>query len=278
MRSDYEVSEFPNFISGSIIDTSIKFKMNNENREIDLYSQSNGIVKVNQKKIYNINMYNVIYITVVHNNFEVKENQIVGKIFQIPAKIEKKLLESIISNIDAPLISIKPYIKQRVSIVAVGEDLYGFKKEDGYNEKLSKKLSHYGGNIIYKEINEENPDKIVNSIKRASACSDTIFVIYSKTTDPQIIDKSIKLLKVAEVLPVFIFPGNQTKFFYLEDKAVLILDEDVLNFKISAINIIFSRLACGEKLNFEEMAKYSYGGICFLCPICVYPVCPLGKY
>jgi len=65
----------------------------------------------------------------VHNNFEVKENQLVGKIFQIPANIEKKLFDNIISNTDTPLISIKPYIKQRISIVAVGDDLYGFKKK-----------------------------------------------------------------------------------------------------------------------------------------------------
>jgi hypothetical protein len=277
MRSDYDISEFLNFINGSFIDNSIEPKLNYEMREIDLFSKNKGIVKVNQKKIYNINLCNLIYITVVHNNFEVKENQLVGKIFQIPANIEKKLFDNIISNTDTPIISIKPYIKQRISIVAVGDDLYGFKKEDGYNEKLLRKLSYYEGNIIYKEINEEKPDKIVNSIKRASTCSDIVFVIYSKTTDPQIIDESIKLLKVVEVIPVFIFPGNQTKFFYLEDKAVLILNEDILNFKISAINVIFSRLACGEKLNFEEMAKYSYGGICFFCPICVYPICPLGK-
>jgi len=81
------------------------------------------------KKIYNINLCNLIYITVVHNNFEVKENQLVGKIFQIPANIEKKLFDNIISNTDTPLISIKPYISREFLLLQLEMTCMDLKKK-----------------------------------------------------------------------------------------------------------------------------------------------------
>jgi hypothetical protein len=273
-----DINEFFNLIKGKIIDNSIKANLYSEEREIELYSQNNGIVRVSQKSVYNVNLYKLFYLTVVHNNFEIKENQLIGKIFQIPHNIEKKLLDQLFNLFDAPLISVKPHIKHNVAVIVIGKERYPFGKDDSYSEKLSKKLSPYNGNIIYKEISEEDSYKIVNALKRALSCCDMVFVLHNKSMDYQIVEKTIELLKVSEILPIFISPGNHIKFFYLGDKPVFILDEEILNLKISALNILLSRLVCGDKLNFEEMAKYSYGGICFFCPICVYPVCPFGKY
>jgi hypothetical protein len=278
MKTDYEVGEFLNLINEKFLDNTIKSNYNDKQKDIDLISQIDGIFKVNPVKIYKLNMYNIFYITVIHNNYEIKKNQLVGKIFHIPENIEKKNVEQIIDLIDGPLINVLPYTKHNVAIVAVGEDLYKFKRDDGFNEKLIQKLSRYNGNIIYKEINEEIPEKIILSMKRALSCSDMIFVIYSKEMNTVLIDKTLDFLKISQTIPIFIFPGNNIKFFYLEEKPVLIIPEKVLDIKVSALNIILSRLFCGEKLNFEEMVKYSYGGICFFCSICIYPICPLGKY
>jgi len=173
--------------NGKIIDNSIKAKLSNEIREIELYSQNIGIVKVNQRNIYNINMYNLFYITVVHNNFEIKENQLLGKIFQIPQSIEKKPLEQLFNHFDAPLISVKPYVKQNIAVILIGSEQYIYKKEDNYGEKLAKKLLPYNGTIIYTEICGEDSYKIVNSLKRALTCCDILFILHNKSLDYQII-------------------------------------------------------------------------------------------
>jgi len=98
------------------------------------------------KKIYNINLCNLIYITVVHNNFEVKENQLVGKIFQIPANIEKKLFDNIISNTDTPLISIKPYISREFLLLQLEMTCMDLKK------KIVIMKNYWGNCHIMKEI------------------------------------------------------------------------------------------------------------------------------
>ena len=47
-----DINEFFNLIKGKIIDNSIKANLYSEEREIELYSQNNGIVRVSQKSVY----------------------------------------------------------------------------------------------------------------------------------------------------------------------------------------------------------------------------------
>ena len=77
MKTDYEAVEFLNLINEKFLDNTIKSDYNDKQKDIDLISQIDGIFKVNHSTIYKLNIYNFFYITVIHNNYEIKKNQLI---------------------------------------------------------------------------------------------------------------------------------------------------------------------------------------------------------
>lgn len=250
--------------------------------KIDLIADTDGLFRVDVKRLDEINELEEIMIATRHNNFPVKKGDKLAGTRVIPLVIEEeKLMEAKKIAGNTPLLELLPYKKMKAGIVTTGSEVYYGRIKDTFTPVVVNKLSEYGITVCGHKIVNDESEMIVAAIKDLKANgADIIICTGGMSVDPDDLTPSSIKKSGAEIISYGapVLPGAMFLLGYFEDETPIMgLPGCVMYSKATIFDLVLPRIAAGVKVTKKDIAKMGNGGLCLGCSPCHYPNCSFGK-
>lgn len=250
--------------------------------KIDLIANTDGLFRVDIKRLDEINELEEIMIATRHNNFPVKKGDKLAGTRVIPLVIEEeKLMEAKKIAGDTPLLELLPYKKMKAGIVTTGSEVYYGRIKDTFTPVVANKLSEYGITVCGHKIVNDESEMIVAAIKDLKENgADLIICTGGMSVDPDDLTPSSIKKSGAEIITYGapVLPGAMFLLGYFEDDTPIMgLPGCVMYSKVTIFDLVLPRITAGVKVTKKDIAKMGNGGLCLGCSPCHYPNCSFGK-
>jgi len=249
--------------------------------KMNLIAECDGLLKMDLKKMTEINKIADIMIATRHHNFMVKKGDKLAGTRVIPLVVKEEKVqwaEAIVGN--DPIMWIEPQIDHRIGIVTTGSEVYHGRIQDSFGPVLREKAAEYNVDVVDQIIVDDNPAHIGQAIKTLEAKGATMIICTGgMSVDPD--DRTPSAIKgtgakiITYGAPVL--PGAMFLLAYKGDMPIIGLPGCAMYAKRTMFDLVFPRLLCGEKLTQEAFAQYGHGGLCLECDTCSFPKCGFGK-
>ncbi len=250
--------------------------------KIDLYSNIDGLFKIDTDALYNINMFDNIIISARHNNYPVKKGDKLLGTRIIPLMIEKEKLDKVVEvNNKTQIFDVLPYKVKTCAVVTTGSEVYNGLIKDTFTPVIIDKLKEYNVEVVHHTILDDNLNKITEKIKEFKSLGvDMVVCTGGMSVDPDDLTptaiKNSGASLVSYGSPVL--PGAMFLLSYFEDGTPVVgLPGCVMYSKRTVFDILLPRLVVKDTITVEDIAKLGNGGLCLDCDLCHYPNCQFGK-
>ena len=249
--------------------------------KIELVAQCDGLLKINVKKLNQINGLGQIAIATRHSNFPVKAGDKLAGMRVIPLVIEEEIMEAAKGIAGAqPLFKILPYQKKKVSIITTGSEVYHNRIKDGFSPVIVDKLLEFPVEVLKVEICDDKPELITKAIKKQIAQgADMIICTGGMSVDPD--DRTpLAIRNVGGEIITYgaaVLPGAMFMLSYLGDIPIMGLPGCVMYARRTIFDLFLPRIIAGEKLTKNDFTVMGHGGLCLGCETCYFPNCGFGK-
>lgn len=247
--------------------------------KISFYSTCQGLFEVDVERLERINRLGIPSLPTIHTHFPVWADKQVAAFRIIPLCCPRETIESIRLLLDRPLLSVLPYAVETAGILVTGNEVYSGRILDGFVPRLSRKLSRLGIRLVRTQTLPDDRDQIRKAIETCRSSCQMILVTGGTSVDPD--DVTVAAMRDAGV--VFprqgnpIQPGNNLTIGHAGSTVVCAIPAAALHFETTAFDIFLPRLAAGQRILPEDIAKAGHGGLCHFCGTCNYPNCPFGR-
>jgi len=250
--------------------------------KINFKARYDGLLKVDEKRLYELNLLGEICFATLQNNMPVKKGQAVAGERVIPLLIDQKKLDTAREVLDGnKIIEVRPFSSFTVGLVTTGNEVFYHRIEDKFGPVLRKKMEDYGcitaGQIIVPDDRKQIAQAIHTWLDRGA---DMVFCTGGMSVDPDDLTPSAIRDAGCDIISYGspVLPGAMFLLSYTDDgRTVLGLPGCVMHAKITVFDLIFPRLLAGEMIKAEDIAAYGHGGFCMGCSECHYPNCHFGK-
>lgn len=249
--------------------------------KIDLFSDIEGLFKVNTALLKEMNCFDQIMVSTIHNYYPVKKGEKILGTRIIPLMIEEeKLLEfSKIVN-GQTICELLEYKIKKCAVITTGTEVFTGIIKDTFTPVIENKLKEYGAEIVYHKIIADNLDDIKKAIKECKDDVDMIICTGGMSVDPD--DLTPKAIKESGANLISygspVLPGAMFLLAYFDDKTpVLGLPGCVMYNTRTVFDILLPRILCKEEISKEDIAALGNGGLCMGCDFCHFPNCQFGK-
>lgn len=247
--------------------------------KVSFYAAVDGLFKVDEERLFEINYLGIPSLPTIHNNMGVTKGKQVAAFRIIPLVCEQEIMDKVREILKTPLISVKPYKVKTASMLVTGSEVYSGRIKDGFRPIIEKKLENIGVRLIDYKIAPDNAETIIEKVKELAEKADMVITTGGTSVDPD--DITAQALLDAgvtyEMKGTPIQPGNNMTVGYLGDKPVCAIPAAALHFHSTSLDILLPRLLAGEKIGKRDLALLAHGGLCHFCKKCVYPICPFGR-
>lgn len=247
--------------------------------KIDFFAAADGLFTIDTETVFKINSMEIPSMPTISDKYPVTEGTKVAAFRIIPLTCEKAILDELKTLLEYPVLSVKKYTINNVSIIVTGNEIYDGKIEDKFTEKLKQKLLKFGIRDINSRILPDDASAISSAIKEEAEKSGLILITGGTSVDPD--DKTRLGIENAGVGFVQkgnpIQPGNNFSIGYLNNTTVCAVPAAALFYNITALDIFLPHILAEIKISKDDIVSKSIGGLCHQCKICVYPVCSFGK-
>ncbi len=248
--------------------------------KINIYAKTFGVLKVDREKLFKINMLEIPSCRTIFGDIYVEEGQKLASVRIIPLYTKKDIIDTALKIIgDKGIVKVVPFIEKKAGLIITGNEVYYGRIKDKFYDKLKPKLSFFKVNIEEKVILPDDENKIRNKIKEFIEKYDIVLLTGGTSVDPD--DRTYKALKSLNpenyIRANPIEPGNMLTFGWINNKPIIAIPTSALYYRATSFDVWLPLILIGEKPTKEEVARKGYGGLCFFCKVCVFPVCPFGK-
>lgn len=250
--------------------------------KIEVIAECNGLLKVDRKRLNQVNGLGEMMVASRHGNFPVRAGEKIAGTRIIPLVIEKEKMERAVEACEGkPLFELKPFLHKRAGIVTTGNEVYHGRIQDTFTPVVREKLSEYEVEIIGHEVSDDNHERITGCIKKLLVKgADLILCTGGMSVDPD--DRTPLAIRNtgAEIVTYGapVLPGAMFLLAYYEgDIPVMGLPGCVMYAKRTVFDLVLPRIMAGEKLAAEDLSAMGEGGLCLSCPVCTFPNCGFGK-
>jgi hypothetical protein len=250
--------------------------------KVTFHSRLNGVLKINLSLLHRINLTGNIILSTLHRYTQCLPDMAVGATRIISLTAPEKQIQKVESwcEKEGPVIEILPYWKRDVGVVVTGNEFFKGRTEDRFDDKVGKKIIHFGSRVVTKRVVPDDAYQISKALSELKdEPVDLILVTGGLSVDPD--DVTRAGIKKAGVKIIFygtpILPGAMFLYGMLGRKPVLGLPACVFYHKATLFDIIFPKLLAGESPNRREISLLGHGGFCRNCETCHFPICPFGK-
>ena len=258
---------------------NITFDPETSEGKVSFYAGTDGLFKVDEKRLFQINNLGIPSLPTIHNNMGVTKGKQVAAFRIIPLMCEYSVMEKIKEILKTPLISVSPYKVKTCGLLVTGSEVYEGRIKDGFKPILEKKLAGYGVEITDYRIIPDEASLMIDSVKDITKNADMVITTGGTSVDPDDITAQALLDAgvVYEMKGTPIQPGNNMTVGYLDGKTVCAVPAAALHFSATSLDILLPRILAGEKITKHDLAMLAHGGLCHFCKKCVYPICPFGR-
>lgn len=250
--------------------------------KIELIASCDGLLKIDNEKLKQINSIGQMMIATRHGNFSVQKGDKLAGTRIIPLVIEKEKMEAAKRLCgEEPILNVLPFSHKKIGIITTGNEVYHGRIEDTFTPVLKEKLEEYDAEVVKHVILDDNHEKItMNCLKMIDEGVDIILSTGGMSVDPD--DKTPLAIKntgakiISYGAPVL--PGAMFLLAYYKNTIpILGLPGCVMYSKKTIFDLILPRIMADDKVTEEELAALGQGGLCLSCPTCTFPNCGFGK-
>lgn len=249
--------------------------------KIDLYATMDGLFKIDRPKLRFVNSFGQMMIACLHGDTAVREGEKLAGTRVIPLVIEEEKMRKVKEGCgDTPIFSLKPFVRKKAAIITTGNEVYYGRIEDTFTPVIKEKIRHFGMEVMYHDIINDDHEKITKScLKATREGAEVVICTGGMSVDPD--DKTPLAIKntgariVSYGAPVL--PGAMFLLAYYNDVPIVGLPGCVMYAKKTIFDIVLPRIAADDEITNEELAGLGEGGLCPSCPVCTYPNCGFGR-
>jgi molybdenum cofactor synthesis domain-containing protein len=244
--------------------------------KIKAIADVDGLLLIDKEKLFQINSIEQIIIATRHGEVAVKKGDTLALTRVIPLVIDrKKMKEAEGAAGDKPILSLLPFVKNKIGLVTTGEEILSGKIQDRFKPIVEEKLKKFGAKIEEQIIVGDETEKITKAIlELARSGADMIFCTGGMSVDPD--DRTPLAIKNTGTNIVTygtpIAPGTMFLLSYLKHDGreipVCGLPGCVMFDSLTTFDFVLPHLAAGNKLSRDFFIKRGYGGLCLGCETC----------
>lgn len=250
--------------------------------KIEVIADQDGLLKVDHRKMQNINSLGQMMIASRHGNFPVHKGDKLAGTRIIPLVIEKEKMEKAKEVCGAePILKLLPFVHKKVGIVTTGNEVYYGRIQDEFTPVLRQELKEYDTEIVGEILCDDNPEKITAAILQLIYDgADMVLCTGGMSVDPD--DRTPLAIKntgakvISYGAPVL--PGAMFMLSYYDGHLPIVgLPGCVMYAKRTIFDLILPRLMADDPVTAEDLAALGEGGLCLNCAVCTFPNCGFGK-
>ncbi|MGL5122731.1 MAG: molybdopterin-binding protein [Fusobacteriaceae bacterium] len=248
--------------------------------KIDFYSKVNGVLKVDEEILLNLNMLGEVCFATLSNNYLVEKGKKIGGTRVIPLIIDKKKMEIAKSLVKTKILNVVPIKKYKVGVVITGSEIYKGRIEDKFGPVIKEKIEAFQSEIIEIVYSDDDKEMIKNKARYLlDKGAEIIICTGGMSVDPDDVTPTA-IMELGGELVTYgspVLPGAMFLLSYLGETPVMGLPGCVMYAKKTIFDLVLPRILTGEKLTLRDIAILGSGGLCQSCEICQYPNCSFGK-
>ncbi|MFZ5969231.1 MAG: molybdopterin-binding protein [Bacillota bacterium] len=250
--------------------------------KVNLIAAYPGLLKINYKALNEVNNMGELMMAALHTDMMVNMDMVVAGTRIIPLVIENDKLARMeeICRSNAPVVQVVSLKKLKAGIVTTGNEVFHGRIPDKFGPAVREKFKELGSEVVRQTFSKDDPDMIAQSIKdMIGEGVDIITVTGGMSVDPDDVTPGGVKKSGAEIVSYGAptLPGAMFLLSYIGDIPVLGLPGCVMYSKRTIFDLVVPKLAAGERVTKEDVAKLGHGGLCLSCSDCRYPNCGFGK-
>ena len=253
--------------------------------KIELIASTTGVLKVDSRKLKDVNRQGQIVVASRHGNYLVQEGEKIAGMRVIPLVIEEEKMNRIKEICGKePIFQLLPLQKMKAGIVTTGSEVYYGRIKDKFTPVVIEKLEEMNVEILGNVICNDESSMVTEAIQQwIEKGADMVVCTGGMSVDPD--DRTPLAIRNAsdEVITYGapILPGAMFMLAYKQkegkDIPVMGLPGCVMYAKRTIFDLVLPRIAAGEKLKEEDFSVLGEGGLCLSCSVCTFPNCGFGK-
>ncbi|MDO5714986.1 MAG: molybdopterin-binding protein [Tissierellia bacterium] len=233
--------------------------------KISIFSQCDGVLKIDIDLLNKINGITDIMIATKYNNTPVKKNNIIAGTRVIPLVVAKSTIERAEKTAGSKkIIQVLPYKGLRAGIVTTGNEVYYGRIKDQFTDVIRNKIKAFEITEIGHRYSKDPLEEIEVHIKELiDEGANIIFCSGGMSVDPD--DNTPGAIKaVATDIVTYgapVLPGAMFMLAYYNDIPIIGLPGCVMFSKQTVFDLVLPRLAAGEKVTKQEIVALGNGGL-----------------
>ena len=154
--------------------------------KIELTASCDGLLKIDNEKLKEINSLGQMMIATRHGNFPVQKGDKLAGTRIIPLVIEKEKMEKAKKICKKePILNVLPFSRKKVGIITTGNEVYYGRIEDTFTPVLKEKLEEYNAEVVKHVILDDNHEKItMNCLQMIDEGIELILCTGGMSVDP----------------------------------------------------------------------------------------------
>jgi len=232
--------------------------------KVNIYSSFKGLTRIDREKLLQFNLLKVPSCPTLPSNKVVKKGQKVASVRIVGLFTSKKIIEKAKEIVKGGIVSVRPFLKKNIGIIATGNEVFYGKIEDTFTPRLNQKIkSTYNCNIAYTAKAPDKKEVIETEIEKSIQIGcDVILITGGTSVDPD----DVTYLAIKNKAKTFsrglpIQPGNYLSIGYIGNVAILGIPAGAVYSSRSSLDFILPHIAIGEKLTEKEIYDLGYGGL-----------------
>ena len=224
--------------------------------KIDLYATMDGLFKIDRAKLRYVNSFGQMMIACLHGDTAVKNGEKLAGTRVIPLVIEEEKMKKVKEGCgDSPIFTLKPFVRKKAAIITTGNEVYYGRIEDTFTPVIIEKIKHFGMEVIYHDIINDDHERITKSCLQAiEEGAEVVICTGGMSVDPD--DKTPFAIKntgariVSYGAPVL--PGAMFLLAYHGNTPIVGLPGCVMYAKKTIFDIVLPRIAADDEITNEE--------------------------
>ncbi|MEH7254815.1 molybdopterin-binding protein [Neobacillus niacini] len=233
--------------------------------KMTIKSRIQGLLKVNEQAIHQINDFEGIACSTMVTNRPVEKDEGIGGVRPIPLMIEKSIIGKIelICSKYPYIVDVLPFRKLKVGMVTTGSEVFEGRIQDKFGPVVKTKIEHFGSEIVEQSFAPDESKVIENKIRYLlNQGVDLILVTGGMSVDPD--DRTPLAIKNtgADIIRYGtpMLPGSMLLISYLKGIPILGLPGCVMHDPYTSFDVFLPRILAGEKITTKDITSLGYGG------------------
>ena len=166
-KEEIHENEAAEMLADALAGEGVVFSGEVEEGKIGLKAAIDGLLKINRKALFELNLLGEVMCATLHDNTPVKKKEQVAATRLIPLvgsriTVEKALA---ISRASVPIVQVFPLAVKKVGLVITGNEVYYGRIEDKFEKVLREKITSLGSKVSMVRFAPDDPSRIAGEIQ-----------------------------------------------------------------------------------------------------------------